>query len=103
MNKLKALLSLLYVGREMTNATAWKNAHIVGSLLLSLVGVVSAFGTPISIDNSTIASLGAGIAGVVNAYLIIATDSRVGLTTTAPVQDGATAASTRRDLPDLRG
>lgn len=74
-------LEALKIGKSLLHVEAWKNAQVIGSLLVALAAVVRACGVDFGIDDSTLAAIGVGIAALVNSYLTLATSKKVGIAT----------------------
>lgn len=84
MNKIKALLAAMQVGREVADPTLWKQrqdfGNKLGLLILALVGLAKAFGYEITfIDQEVALVFGGFIATVWNIVLTYATSRKVGL------------------------
>ena len=73
-------------GKELANATTWKNRTVATNAVLALIGtglaLGKAFGFSLELDNDTLQGLAAGTVAVVtaiNAVMHTITDKRVGL------------------------
>lgn len=76
---MKAVFSVLWAGKELTHAEAWKNAQAILALLTAIASLMAAMGHPLLIDNITMQNIATGLAGVASAYLTYATSSRMGI------------------------
>ena len=89
-------------GKEIANATTWKNRTVAVNAFIAFLGTVLAlahsFGFSVLIDDATIADVSAGVVAMVtavNAVMHTITSSRVGLSsnggsdsTKGPTADG---------------
>ncbi len=73
-------------GKELSDATLWKNRTLVGNALVALFsalsGIAAALGYRLDLEPGTLEALGAGIAALVavgNAIMHVVTSARVGL------------------------
>ena len=73
-------------GKEITNATTWKNRTVAANAIIAFLGTLLAigrgFGFSVLIDDATIANVGAGIVALVtaiNAVMHTITSARIGL------------------------
>ena len=73
-------------GKEVADPATWKNRTIATNVVLALfgtaLGLATAVGYPISLDNDAIQNLAAGIVasvGAVNAVMHVITSKRVGV------------------------
>lgn len=80
------------VGKELTNATTWKNRTLaVNHFILffsAILAIAAAFGYPLNIDSTTLESLAGGVVAAVtvfNSVMHMVTSTRVGL----PAKPGA--------------
>lgn len=83
MNKLSAIFNLFRRGEELSNAAAWTNRAAVANGILALAGLVVAFGyTKLNISADQAQELAGGLVAlltIVNGFLHVATDPRVGV------------------------
>jgi hypothetical protein len=82
MNILAAIndgMKAIKAGEELRTASAWKSAQAVTSLLVAAGGLISAIGIDVPFTPEFYSSAGATIAGIVNAYLTVATTKRIGV------------------------
>jgi hypothetical protein len=85
-NILKAILSVLYKGNQLSNVETWKNTQgavlLVVSILASLSVIIKFFGIEIPLTEMQITDIAEGIVALVSgflAYLTYATTEKVGL------------------------
>ena len=96
LNKLRAAITVLNKGEELSNAAVWKDRQNLINTLVALIGAVAVFlpaNLGISSDDVlTVASAIAVLAGLCNTYLTTATSARVGLPPIGGNTDGADGA-----------
>jgi hypothetical protein len=73
-------LKALQYGQELTKAVAWKNGQALSSLIVAFLALLTSLGFNLNISDSNVVVFAGGIAALVNAYLVIATTKRSGLT-----------------------
>lgn len=81
MNRIFAIIEVLYRGKELANAEAWKHRQIVLGILTALLPA-AAIAAGVDLADADVQAIAAGIAavvGVLNSYLGAATSARVGL------------------------
>lgn len=91
---LQSLLQALQVGHELARPGAWKNVQLVASLLTALLGILWALGYQIQLMPDDVFAIAGAIVAIINAYLVIATSTKVGLPNVA-----ATKPSLSPELP----
>ena len=125
MSAIPAAFRVFHAGYEMTHAAAWKNAQLIGNLLIAGATLVRVFGVDLGVTDEQWTAMASGLAAVVNGVLTVATSSRVGIkgqpvdsvppivasrvdapgVHVAPVQGNGNPSnsrmSARNDLPDL--
>lgn len=89
MNRIFAVIEVLYRGKELANAEVWKSRQIVLGILTALLPAAAiAAGVDLSdADTQAIAAGVAAVVGVLNSYLGAATSARVGLPARCPPGD----------------
>ena len=106
---IKSVFSVLFAGKELSNAAAWKNTQAIMALLTAAAGLAAATGHPIPINNDVLGNIAIGASGLASAYLTYATSAKVGLPASEPTMSQLAHQaelpplhpSTRSDLPDL--
>ena len=86
MNTILKLIDAVKAGNELSNSETWKNRQsasaLVMAVLAAVVAVAGVFGYRPDIDPADLSALAGGVVsafGMFNAYLSLATSSRVGL------------------------
>lgn len=82
MNRIAAVtsaLAALRAGRELTNAAAWKKGQTVVNLLTALVALAAALGYPLPVTADGVYAIAGLLVAGANAYLTVATTSKIGL------------------------
>lgn len=90
-------LSAFRAGKELANATIWKNRTLAGNALVALfsalLAIAAGFGYRIDADRETLEALAAGVAAavaVINSIMHVVTSARVGLPAEPPpIESGA--------------
>ena len=83
LDKIRAAITVLRHGEELTHAETWKNRQNSINLLVALLGAAAVF-SPVEISAEDISAIAGGIAAVVglfNAYTTTATSKRIGVQT----------------------
>lgn len=82
------IISAFRQGKELANATAWKNRAIAGNALAAFIttglAIAGAFGYRIDLDDGAVQAIAGGVATLVcllNGGVHITTSERVGLPT----------------------
>ena len=108
-----AAFNVFRAGNEMKNAAAWKNAQLIGNVLIAGVTLSRALGVNLPISDELLMEMAVGAAAIVNGILTVTTSSKVGLQESEPPAPSVSNAkaskaklpplnhSTRSDLPDL--
>lgn len=102
MNRIFAVIEVLYRGKELANAEAWKRRQVIlGALTALLPALAIVAGVDLSdADVQAIAAGVAALAGCVQSYLAVATSARVGLPPRrAPGDPGGTGPGIDRSNP----
>lgn len=83
LDKIRAAITVLNRGEELSHAATWKNRQNLTNILIALLGAATAF-LPTTIqmspdDIATIAGSVAVIAGLFNSYITTATTKKIGV------------------------
>ncbi|CAK0782147.1 hypothetical protein CCP4SC76_810013 [Gammaproteobacteria bacterium] len=101
-----AAFEVFRAGKEMNHAAAWKNAQLIGNILIAGTTLSRALGVDLHIPDDQLIAFAGGAAAIVNGILTVTTSSKVGL----PVSESTEAKPSalpplnpqgRSDLPDL--
>jgi hypothetical protein len=82
MEKLWAIISACYHGKELTNAAGWKNKQMAVNAIMTILAPIPLFIPNLNLSDEQMQVIAAGIFTVGNAfslYLTAATSSKVGL------------------------
>ena len=79
MSAIPALFSVFHTGYEMAHAVAWKNAQLIGNLLIAGATFARVLGVDLGVTNEQWAQLAGIVATIANSGLVVATSKRVGI------------------------
>lgn len=82
LDKIRAAITALNRGEELTHAELWKDRQTAVNTLVALLGALAVFLPPGTLSHDDVLALAGGAAalgGLFNAYLTNATSARVGL------------------------
>lgn len=96
---LQSLLQVLQVGHELARPGAWKNVQLVASLLTALLGILWALGYQIQLLPDDVFAIAGAIVAIINAYLVVATSTKVGLPNVSTEKTSAPDESKPTELP----
>jgi len=82
MSAIPALLKVFHAGQELTHAVAWKNAQMIGNLLIASATLARIFGYDLGVTNEQWAQMAGIVATIANSGLVVATSTRVGIDVT---------------------
>ena len=90
-DEFKAFFAVFQQGKELANATTWKNRQMAAGAIAGLLGsalvIAKGFGYAIPLDQDTVEALAGGIAALysaINVVLTTATSARVGVPPQSP-------------------
>ena len=119
LSAIPAFFNVFHAGQELAHAVAWKNAQLVGNLLIASATLGRIFGFDFGVTNEQWAQLAGVVATIANSGLVVATSARVGVNVTndtlPPLNPGVfngadvlpnpkppvISVSSRSDLPDM--
>lgn len=81
MNRIFAIIEVLYRGKELANAETWKHRQAILGVLVALLPAAAIAGG-VDLADADVQAIAAGVAalaGCVQSYLAVATSARVGL------------------------
>ena len=84
LSAIPALLKVFHAGQELTNAVAWKNAQMVGNLLIAAATLGRIFGFDFGVTNEQWTQLAVIVATIFNSGLVVATSTRMGIDGSPP-------------------